>query len=58
MPHDFITTRFGLDFVKLKREGGEPLDIVVQLGEHHEIDGKPGVEILSGLKVGDTLVTP
>ena len=58
VPLKYVTTRFGLDFVRLARDGGDPLDIVVQLGEHHEIDGEPGVEILSGLKAGDRLVMP
>lgn len=62
IPLKYVSTRFGLDFVRLARKGGEPLDIVVQLGERHEIDGEmgrePGVEILTGLKAGDELVMP
>ncbi|WP_321340895.1 efflux RND transporter periplasmic adaptor subunit [Breoghania sp.] len=58
IPVGYIDTRFGLDFVRLAREDGEPLDIVVQLGAYRDLEGEPGVEILSGLKAGDRLVMP
>ncbi len=58
IPMAYVDTRFGLDFVRLAREGGDPLDIVVQLGVRRDLDGEPGVEVLSGLKAGDQLVMP
>lgn len=51
VPTDFLYRRFGLSYAKLK-DGGE---IVVQPGQSFP-DGT--VEILSGLKSGDVLVTP
>lgn len=50
VPPEYLIQRQGLTFVRLK--GGR--DIVVQPGR--EMDG--GVEILSGLRPGDVLVTP
>lgn len=58
IPADFVTTRFGLDFVRLAQANGAPLDIVVQLGERRALNGGDGVEVLSGLKAGDALVSP
>jgi hypothetical protein len=59
VPANFVFKRFGLDYVRIGREAGEALDVVVQTGRHaplkNEIDG---IEILGGLKSGDTLVTP
>lgn len=51
VPADFLFRRFGLSYVKLK----EGLEVVVQPGQTLS-DGT--VEILSGLKSGDVLVTP
>jgi multidrug efflux pump subunit AcrA (membrane-fusion protein) len=50
LPKGYIFNRFGIDYVKLKN-GSE---VVVQLGLPRE----EGIEILSGLRVGDALVTP
>jgi multidrug efflux system membrane fusion protein len=50
LPNEFLLNRFGVDYVRLKN-GAE---VVVQLGLPRE----GGVEILSGLKTGDILVTP
>lgn len=58
IPQDYVSTRFGLDFVKLAQDGDKSLEVVVELGEPHMVDGKPYVEILSGLKDGDKLVRP
>ncbi len=58
VPEEYISTRFGLDFVKLAADGGETLEIVVELGDRQTVDGKPYVEVLSGLKDGDRLVQP
>jgi RND family efflux transporter MFP subunit len=59
VPRDLVFSRFGLDYVRLSREGKAPLDIVVQRGgEASTADGAEGVEILSGLNAGDKLVRP
>lgn len=58
IPQEYVSTRFGLDFVKLAADKGETLEIVVELGDRQTIDGKPYVEVLSGLKDGDRLVHP
>lgn len=58
IPQEYITTRFGLDFVKVARDGGEPLEVVVQLGRPRLSGGVPSFEVHSGLKDGDTLVRP
>lgn len=53
VPPDYISTRFGNDFVTLATDHG-PSEVVVLLGE--ETDA--GVEILAGLAAGDMLVRP
>jgi len=53
VPPDFLSTRFGNDFVTLSTDHG-PSEIVVLLGE--ETDA--GYEILAGLSAGDILVRP
>ncbi len=53
VPSDYITTRFGNDFVTLATGHG-PSEIVVLLGE----ETGEGIEILAGLSVGDMLVRP
>jgi multidrug efflux system membrane fusion protein len=50
LPREYLFNRFGVDYVRLK-SGAE---IVVQLGLPRE----EGIEVLSGLKAGDILVTP
>jgi len=58
IPETYSFTRYGTDFVKLARADAEPIDVVVQLGQRVERDGKAYVEALSGVEAGDTLVTP
>ncbi|AXS40553.1 efflux RND transporter periplasmic adaptor subunit [Breoghania sp. L-A4] len=60
IPPDYVSTRHGLDFVRLARETGASLDIIVELGEPQPLaaDGGPGIEVLTGLRAGDTLVKP
>jgi multidrug efflux system membrane fusion protein len=58
IPQDYVTTRFGLDFVKVAGKDGAALEVVVQLGRTRLVDGVPFVEVHSGLKGGDTLVRP
>lgn len=59
IPESLIFTRYGLDYVRLARDGKPPLEIVVQPGGAAAMkDGSKGVEILSGLNAGDSLVQP
>ncbi len=58
IPRDFSFVRYGSDFVRLDRGNGEPIDVVVQLGQPLERDGKAYVEVLSGVEAGDRLVKP
>lgn len=53
VPPGFIVTRFGLDHVRLRRAGGT-VEVPVQRGE--AVEG--GVELLSGVRAGDVLVSP
>ncbi|MCE9523842.1 MAG: efflux RND transporter periplasmic adaptor subunit [Alphaproteobacteria bacterium] len=58
VPQDFVTTRFGVDYVSLGGKSGA-LDIPVQRGQPLDVEGvSGGVEILSGLKPGDILLRP
>jgi RND family efflux transporter MFP subunit len=59
IPASFITTRFGVDYVKIRGTGGADLDVPVQRGrELPRPDLLDGIEILSGLTPGDRLVRP
>jgi RND family efflux transporter MFP subunit len=59
VPADLITTRFGVDYVKLLDAGGSARDVPVQRGRERPQPGLAnGIEILSGLKAGDRLVSP
>jgi RND family efflux transporter MFP subunit len=59
VPSSFITTRFGVDYVKVQEPGGRARDVPVQRGRALPQPDKPdGIEILSGLKAGDRLVSP
>ncbi|PLX39608.1 MAG: efflux transporter periplasmic adaptor subunit [Hyphomicrobiales bacterium] len=58
LPEDYVFTRYGTDFVKLQRGEGEPIDVVVQLGQIVRHDDKPFIEVLSGVAAGDRLVKP
>jgi hypothetical protein len=53
IPRDYVTTRFGNDFVTLDTGDGHR-DVVVLLGA----ESAEGVEILAGLSAGDRLVQP
>lgn len=58
IPSDYVTTRFGVDYVRLAAKSG-PLDIPVQRGQGIAVEGiVDGIEILSGLKAGDVLFRP
>ncbi len=61
VPSNFVSTRFGVDYVRVKK-GGDAKDVVVQRGigttlEHND-NLVPALEILTGLSDGDQLVAP
>ena len=59
IPAGFISTRFGVDYVRVQDAGGLTRDVPVQRGrELPRRDLPDGIEILSGLKAGDRLVGP
>jgi RND family efflux transporter MFP subunit len=59
VPASFITTRFGVDYVKVRGLAGNEADVPVQRGrELPRPDLPDAIEILSGLNVGDQLVKP
>jgi hypothetical protein len=59
VPGDYLTTRFGVDFARLKPPAGEAQDVVVRRGEPVAAQGvRNGVEVLAGLSPGDQLVRP
>ncbi len=58
IPRDYVTTRFGVDYVSLVTGAGQ-LDIPVQTGQSLRLaDGVDAVEVLSGLKPGDQIQKP
>jgi RND family efflux transporter MFP subunit len=57
VPASYLTTRFGVDYVRLKTKTGV-MDAPVQRGRPVVVDGKERIEILSGLHAGDVLVQP
>lgn len=57
VPADAVTTHSGIDFVKISENGAETERAVV-IGKTIEHDGAKQVEILTGLRQGDVVVTP
>ncbi|QQO22592.1 efflux RND transporter periplasmic adaptor subunit [Bradyrhizobium diazoefficiens] len=58
IPSSYVTTRFGIDYVQL-RKGDETIDVPVQRGRDMPTPALPdGLEILSGIRAGDQLVQP
>lgn len=57
VPAGAVTTRAGLDFVRVAEAGGE-VERAVVLGERAVRDGADMVEVLSGLAAGDEVVLP
>ncbi len=55
----FVETRFGLDYVRLRRPDGHVIETPVQRGQERPLAGMAdGLEILSGISSGDMLVHP
>jgi RND family efflux transporter MFP subunit len=59
IPRNYVFRRAGLDYVKLAQKKGEPMDVVVQLGQPAVVE-RPGdsIEVLAGLRPGDALIKP
>lgn len=58
IPSDYVTTRFGIDYVRLRRPN-DAISVPVQRGRVHPTPELPnGLEILSGIHAGDVLVKP
>lgn len=57
VPEAAVTTRSGLDFVRVTEAGAE-VERAVVLGEPVERDGAALVEVLSGLGTGDEVILP
>ena len=57
VPASFILTRFGIDYARMRSNGGALIDVPVQRGRQLPRPEMPdALEILSGLKAGDVLV--
>lgn len=54
VPPNYVLTRFGLDYVRLRQPDGTAIETPVQRGQ----STAAGLEILSGVRNGDTLVAP
>jgi len=57
VPRPALVTRHGMDYVRVVK-GDEETEVTVIPGESFTIDGEDFVEILTGLRAGDTVVTP
>ena len=59
VPASFLITRFGLDYVRLRRADGSVNETPVQRGIAQPTQAvADGIEILSGVTAGDVLVKP
>jgi RND family efflux transporter MFP subunit len=59
IPASYVTTRFGIDYVRLVQAGGGTIEVPVQRGREMPLPSLPdGLEILSGVGAGDQLVRP
>ncbi len=59
IPADYLVTRFGMDYARVRLSPGQIVDVPVQRGERHPTPSLPGgIEILSGLHAGDRLAKP
>lgn len=58
IPSGYVKTRFGIDYVQIA-QADRTIDVPVQRGRELPMPSMPdGLEILSGLRVGDQLVRP
>lgn len=58
IPSSYVTSRFGIDYVRLQKDSGT-IDVPVQRGRELPTPAHPdGLEILSGISAGDRLVRP
>ncbi|WP_430644540.1 efflux RND transporter periplasmic adaptor subunit [Bradyrhizobium guangzhouense] len=58
VPESYVTTRFGIDYVRLQKDS-RTIDVPVQRGRELLTPALPdGLEILSGVSAGDQLVRP
>ena len=58
IPASYVKTRFGIDYVQLRKADGT-VDVPVQRGRELPTPALPdGLEILSGIRAGDQLVRP
>ncbi|QAU38793.1 efflux RND transporter periplasmic adaptor subunit [Bradyrhizobium guangdongense] len=58
VPSSYVTSRFGIDYVRLQKDTGA-IDVPVQRGRELPTPTLPdGLEILSGISAGDQLVRP
>jgi RND family efflux transporter MFP subunit len=57
VPRAAVTTRSGLDFVTVS-SGEESFERAIVLGDPISIDGKPMIEVLTGLAAGEKVVVP
>lgn len=55
VPEADVVNRSGLDFVSVQGPDG-PVERAVVIGQRHEIDGKPMIEVISGLEAGDVVI--
>jgi RND family efflux transporter MFP subunit len=59
VPASFVETRFGLDYVRLRKADGNVVEAPVQRGQSNAgAVLENGVEILSGVASGDVLIKP
>jgi len=59
VPGSFISTRFGIDYARVRKNAPTVIDVPVQRGrELPRPDMPDALEILSGLRAGDVLVRP
>lgn len=59
VPASFITTRFGIDYARVRNKDRNMIDVPVQRGRALPRPDMPdALEILSGLRPGDVLVRP
>lgn len=53
-----VTTRHGVDYVRIAGKDGERLEVAVMTGQRRRHGGVEAVEVLTGLAPGERIVTP